>query len=170
MHTCTVVPGYTFAAHISGTSLLKMLLNIVSNASDITTSPFRAFFRSLREECITLSRRLYRMTSWTRTVFIDSVYLTGYFSIMSANGRGLGTLPIIFCSISSTACTGQGNEYMKVLTLSRRNRSSRQCYNTKFNTRAVTVNEQDQNANLPRPQVDLSKIHLFLVLLHNIVL
>ena len=48
--------------------------------------------------------RLYLITSCTSTVFMDSVYLTGYCSMMSDMGRGLGTLSITFFTTSSTAC------------------------------------------------------------------
>ena len=48
----------TLAAHISGTELLYRLFAMVSSDCDITTSPFRAFSRSLDDWWITDSRRL----------------------------------------------------------------------------------------------------------------
>lgn len=44
-----------------------------SSSSDITTSPFKAFFTSTSVCFITDSRLLYFMISWTSTVFIDSL-------------------------------------------------------------------------------------------------
>lgn len=39
--------GYARALHIVGTAFRAKLLDMLSNASDITTRPFKAFWRSL---------------------------------------------------------------------------------------------------------------------------
>ena len=49
---------------MSGTELLNTDKDMSSRASDMTTSPFRAFSRSFRDLCISCIRVLYRIT-WT---------------------------------------------------------------------------------------------------------
>lgn len=101
---------FTLLAQSSGTELLKMLLAIVSRACDITTSPFNALSRSL-SVCLTVSRSLlYLITSWINTVFIDSSYLTGCFSITMAMGIGWGTFSRMPRPASSITFTTKQNK------------------------------------------------------------
>ena len=92
----------TLLAQSSGTAFLNKLSTIVSSACDITTKPFKAFNISLSEPRMAVSSLLYRITSWVKTVFIDSSYFTGYFSMTGRIGIGSGTLSKIERPISST--------------------------------------------------------------------
>lgn len=54
-----------------------MLSNTSSNSEDMTITPLMAFLMSWRLCRITRVSRLNRISSWFRTVFMDSSYLTG---------------------------------------------------------------------------------------------
>ena len=55
-----------------------MLSNTSSSSADMTTNPFMALRMSCRLDRTTSISRLKRINSCTRTVFMDSSYLTGY--------------------------------------------------------------------------------------------
>lgn len=54
-----------------------MLSNTSSSSEDMTITPLMAFLMSWRLCRITRVSRLNRISSWFRTVFMDSSYLTG---------------------------------------------------------------------------------------------
>lgn len=104
----------TFDAHSCGTALLYRLLAIVSSSCDITTNPFNAFLRSCRVARMVVSSLLYRITSWTSTVFIDSSYFTGYFFITDSRATGLGTRSRMPLHVSSTTYRHNDSDFTEV--------------------------------------------------------
>jgi hypothetical protein len=56
----------------------------------MTTSPLRAFYTLYNISAITINSLLYLITSYVNTVFIDSVYSVGYFSITISKSNAGG--------------------------------------------------------------------------------
>lgn len=73
--------GYDFEAHMAGSLPTSMLLNTSSSSVDMTTNPLMAFCKLVSDWRTTLVNRLKRMSSCLSTVFMDSLYTTGYFLI-----------------------------------------------------------------------------------------
>lgn len=88
-----------FSICVRCTFELKSEVAMRSRPCDITTRPFSARNSSCKEVLITEMRPLYLIASCTSTVFIDSLYATGYLEhdgqvIQVTNG-----FPIVFIKI-----------------------------------------------------------------------
>ena len=78
---------------------------MLSRSSLMTISPFTAFCTSKSIVAITLRSLLYLITSYVNTVFMDSVYSVGYFSITISRSKTGGVLDSSSMAISIITCS-----------------------------------------------------------------
>lgn len=100
--------GQDLAAQTEGTFPMSMLWNTSSRSADMTTSPLMAFWRLIRDARTTEVRRLNRISSCLNTVFIDSLYNTGYFFITCSLQKNI---------LKQNVCQPSELLYIKCITL-----------------------------------------------------
>lgn len=113
--------GQDLAAQTEGTFPMSMLWNTSSRSADMTTSPLMAFWRLIRDARTTEVRRLNRISSCLNTVFMDSLYNTGYFFITCSLQKNI---------LKQNVCQPSELLYIKCITFIKQQQWQKKCVRT----------------------------------------